>query len=179
MPLSEDIIVNVLMRDRVKLLAYIRSIVQDRHTAEDILQDISMIAVRSRDSINDEEHLSRWLRQTARHKALTVFSRSQRAPALFDEEILNLIESDWREYDTVPSDDLLDALQSCLDRLSPYGRQLIDLRYRQGLKGKTIAERVNRSVDSVYKTISRVHRALLNCIRKRMDGGLPQKGGGS
>src|SRR4051794_21632754 len=48
-PIDQESLVIVLLRDRVKLLAYITAIVRDNHLAEDIFQEVALLAVRKRD----------------------------------------------------------------------------------------------------------------------------------
>lgn len=173
MPVSEEQIVRILLRDRDKILAYVQSLVRDAHTAEDVLQDISMNALRSRDRIADEDHLLNWFRLAARHKCIAVLRQKTNRPAVISDELLDQLDAQWEMFDGHDSTEMMDALQSCRQRLSPYAKRLMDLRYIEGLTGQKLADMVNRKVETVYVAISRIHKALSQCIRKtlREEGG--------
>lgn len=169
MSISHDQIVRVLMRERVRLLAFIQVIVFDAHTAEDVLQDISALAINKSHEINSEQHLMLWLRRAARYKAMNL--RSKHQPFLFDSAVLDLIESDWSTHENASSSDTMQALEQCLAKLSPYSRSIIDSRYRDGHTGDELAEAVGRKVGSVYVQLSRIHRVLADCVRGRLAEG--------
>lgn len=168
MPVSEDVILHSLLKDRIKVIAYIRAIVGDHHLAEDVFQDVSMLALKSREQIESPEHLMKWLRTAARHKAINKVRDESKHAVVLDDELLASMDRKWGAYDQLASNDLTDALHECLNKLSPYARRLVDLRYTEGLTGKKLADVLNRKVQTVYVALTRVHRALSNCIRKSM-----------
>lgn len=168
MPISEEQIVQVLLRDRDKLLAYTQSLVRNPCQAEDIFQDVSLRALRSREKIEDETHLLRWLRLAARHQCIAVLRSNTRSPIVMSEHLLNAIDEKWRTIDEQSSSEMMEALRHCLDQLSPYAKRLVNLRYVEGLTGRKLADRVHRKVQTVYVAISRIHRALFNCIQNRV-----------
>jgi DNA-directed RNA polymerase specialized sigma24 family protein len=63
--MTQERAVLILMRERVKLSAYIWSFLRNEHVAEDVFQEVSMALLGHIDEIGDEEHLIRWLRQAA------------------------------------------------------------------------------------------------------------------
>jgi RNA polymerase sigma-70 factor (ECF subfamily) len=157
----------LLLRERVKLLAYIRAIVRDDHLAEDVFQDVAVLAVRKRDEIRDGRHFLAWMRLTSRHRALKVL-RQRRRQLLLDEGLLDRLDEQWAEHDLASADDLEEALRRCLDRLSPYARNLVRLRYAEGVSGVQLAEVVDRSLNAVYVALTRIHRSLGECIKRRL-----------
>ena len=155
------------MRERVKLLAYIRAIVCDHHLAEDVFQEVAVLAVRKRDEIRDGQHFLAWMRLAARHHALKVLRRQHRS-LLLDEALLDHLDEQWAEHDPSSTTDLVEALRSCVERLSPHARHLVKLRYADGISGLRLAEVVDRSLNTVYVSLSRIHRSLKDCIRQRL-----------
>jgi RNA polymerase sigma-70 factor (ECF subfamily) len=159
----------LLLRERVKLLAYIRAIVRDNHLAEDVFQEVAVLAVRKRDEIRDRRHFLAWMRLAARHLALKVMRR-QHQYLFLDESLLDHLDGQWAEQDPSSASDLVDALRTCLESLSPYARNMVKLRYVDGISGLQLAEVVDRSPNTVYVTLSRIHRSLGDCIRQRLAG---------
>ena len=168
MPIDQPTIVRTLIRDRARLLAYIWSIVHDGHIAEDVLQDVSVLAVEKRAEIESAEVLPAWLRTAARHRAMYALRQANRAPMSLDQHVLDLLEGEWSQRDALPTNRLMDALRTCLGKLSPKTRQIVDMRYGQALGSQQIANRLGRSLAAVYKTTTRAHSALADCVRRQM-----------
>jgi RNA polymerase sigma-70 factor, ECF subfamily len=132
-------VLRVLLQERAKLLAYIWAIVRDEHLAEDVFQDVSLLAIDKREEIHGEEVLMPWLRRTARYRALhAVQSRKQR-PVLLSEGILDALDECWEKYDAITAPTLVDALRHCMSRLTTHAREIITLRYVEGLNGAQVA----------------------------------------
>ena len=64
--------------------------------------------------------------------------------------------------------DQIEALRICLEELTPRSQKIVRLRYGQGMKGAELAEVFQRPLNTIYVAVYRIHRALADCIRKRM-----------
>lgn len=170
MPVDQKIITSTLLRDRAKLLAYIGSIVRDPHVAEDVLQEVSILALEKQGQIKDEAVLLSWLRVAARYRSLKAIEKKGRGPALMDGQLLDLMEPHWQEVDRLSMQETNKALQNCVEKLAPQARRLIELRYGAGLAVRDISVQLGRKTDTLYKTFTRVHAALARCMRKASGG---------
>ena len=168
MAIDSDTVLRLLLKDRAKLLGYIRSIVRDEHVAEDVFQNVSIVAVNKREEIESREHFSGWIRQAARFEALHELRRRDIAPITLDSTLLDLLEGSWSKQDTSHSADLAEALRACLESLSPYAQQLVSLRYTSNMSGQKLADAVGRGLNTVYVALSRTHRVLADCMRRRL-----------
>lgn len=166
MALNHDKIVRLLFQNRAVLLAYINAIVQDDHMAEDIFQDVSILAINKCSEIHDETHLNKWIRKAARDKSIDELRRLRRQPLQLSENVVVKLEGEWDAYGTSKTSSMVDALRLCLKKLSPYAAQLVRLRYVDGLTGNALATRVQRKTATVYVALSRVHRTLGQCVKK-------------
>ena len=167
MTLKEDKVVEIVFRNRLKLTAYVRSIVGDFHTAEDIYQTASLEAVRSVAKFNDAEHVVRWLWKVCRNESIKKLAEQKRRPLLLDEQTLEVVQSQFEKNSLMNSQDTYAMLEKCLKELSVFARQMIHLRYKKDLTGPDLAGALNRKVKSVYVTLSRIHRKLRECIVKK------------
>lgn len=165
MSIDQKIITMTLLRDRAKLLAYIGAIVRDPHIAEDVLQEVSMLALEKQDQIKDEQMLLPWLRVAARFKSLKAIEKRGRSPKLMDGQLLDLMEPHWQEVDRLSIQETNRALHRCIDRLAPQAQRLIELRYGAGLSVREISKQLSRKTDTLYKTFTRIHAALHRCMR--------------
>lgn len=166
--IGDEALVRILLRDREKVFSYCWSIVRNDDLAEEVFQEVSMLAVQKRETIKDEQHLAGWLRLAARRKSLEAVRARRGRPILLDEGLLDLLEVDWRRWDSTSSATLLDALRHCMAKLNVRARELIDLRYGQGLKSGQVAEKLHRKAQTVYVALTRIHQKLAECIRSRM-----------
>lgn len=171
MPVAESDLMRVLLREQSFLLAYIRSIVANQHLAEDVFQDISLLALEHRQKLESELHLSNWLRRAARHKALNAVQKKANRTSSLSKQSLDLLESEWDRVDALDRQEQVRRLERCIDLLPDPGRKLIRMRYKDGLVGKQIAERLERSTESVYMALSRLRVALKKCIESGSAGG--------
>lgn len=168
MPVPSDIVVQYLIQRRSRLLGYAWVIVADEHAAEDVFQDVSMAAVRKCDQIQDTEHLDRWVRHAIRLRGLEV-RRSRAAKAqLLSPEVLDILESGWARPARGSESDRMDALRRCIAQLTDSAREVVSLRYGQGMKSQQIADTLGRRVETVYKTITRAHVTLRQCVERRI-----------
>lgn len=154
------------------LLGFLRAIVGSRQVAEDLFQDLVVLVMRKHGEIPNAEALPGWARRAARFLALKALEKRARERPTMDEELIALIDDGWDDDGVRASPDpYLAALVACRERLPPHARELIALRYEQGIPGEQIAARLGRPLNTVYVTISRLHRTLEACIRARLRGG--------
>jgi len=168
MPLDSEKVLRLLLEDRSKLLAFIRAIVRDEHVAEDVFQNVSIAAMKKCADIESADHFPGWVRQAARFEALHELRRRDVAPVMLDASLLDLLEGSWAEIEDYNAADRSEALQKCVKQLSPYARKLITLRYASGKSGQKLADALGRNINTVYVALSRTHRTLAECIRRRL-----------
>ncbi|MBI1373742.1 MAG: sigma-70 family RNA polymerase sigma factor [Phycisphaera sp.] len=170
MAVEHDTVVRTLLKERAKVLAYVWAIVRDNHLAEDVYQDVSIAAINKRDEIESVDHLLGWLRAAARFKSLEALRKARRQPMTFDDDVLDMLEGAWGDRDRDDAGERLDALKSCMEKLTPYTRRLVELRYGLGMSGVDVAKYVSRDVRTVYMALTRTHNSLRECVRQRIDG---------
>jgi len=172
MALDRDTVVRLLMRERTKILAYVYAILRDHHAGEDVLQEVSVLAIDRCAEIEGEKHSLGWVRLAARFKALKALRQRRTQPVGLDDEVLDLLEGHWQRFDDTAASEMVDTLRRCLDRLTPNARRLVTMKYVDGLDGARIAERLDRQVRSVYTALSRIHRALSECLASEDSAGI-------
>jgi DNA-directed RNA polymerase specialized sigma24 family protein len=91
-------------------------------------------------------------------------------PRALSSDVLDALEAHWQQFDRQPDAELSEALRNCLDRLSPYARQLIETRYVEHKRGNDLARTLKRSLNTVYVALSRVHNTLRDCLRQQLAG---------
>ena len=166
MGLERDAIVQVLLRERVRLTASAAAIARDVHAADDIYQQVVLAALQHADQLRDARHVVAWALRAARHRALDLAHRRRLVP--LPDEVLDLMEADWADPDPGGWSDRAEALHRCLGRVADPAREVLRLRYADGLSAVAIACKLRRTADAVYQMLSRTHRALRKCVEREL-----------
>ena len=64
---------------------------------------------------------------------------------------------------------LQDLLDECKKELAECDRDLIERRYADGATTQSVAVEVGRSPDTVYKSLSRIHQRLFDCVNAKLE----------
>jgi RNA polymerase sigma factor (sigma-70 family) len=163
----QERVVGLLLSQRAMLLGYIVSIVRDPDLAEDVFQNAAIVILDKAAVVAKDEEFPVWARRVARLESLAALRRQKRTPALLDPSLLELIEDEWAAGDSEPAQ-ARKALRECLQKLSPYAQQLIHMRYVEELSALDVAERLNRSPNTIYVALSRTYRHLAECVERRL-----------
>jgi RNA polymerase sigma-70 factor (ECF subfamily) len=166
MGLEQSAVIQILLRERIRISGSVMPIVRDANEVDDIFQQVALKALQTRDHFTEPEHLLAWALRTARCRAVDLL-RDRKVQCL-DESVLDLLEEHWAHSPSREISDRIDALRQCLKKLPEPARSLLRLRYHEGLPCAGVAERLRRSVDAVYQRLSRVHRQLRQCVEQRV-----------
>jgi RNA polymerase sigma factor (sigma-70 family) len=142
--------------------------VGDEHLAEDIFQEVSIAAINKHSDIANEEHFGGWIRRAAKYQAITALRGRNRLPLFLPDDLLGEIELSWQRFDKKSDSDLRELLRGCLSELGPYAYQLIKTRYIDGKSGDEFAAAMQRSKNTVYVALARIHTSLKECIKRRL-----------
>ena len=168
--LKESDTVRALLSNRIKILSYLDSIVNDFHLSEDCYQDVCAAAVSKIDYFEDAEHLLRWSFRTGRNKAIDALRRRNRQPCGLEDTVLKALEGQWQTESTHSSfeSDQTYTLKKCLQELTENGRKMVMLRYHEGMKSGKIAALMGRKVETVYRSLGRAHVSLRECMKRQL-----------
>src|SRR6185369_15882559 len=108
MVVEADTIVQVLLRERLRVTALAAAVVRDVHAADDIFQQVVLAALEAAPRFRDTDHVLAWSFRAARHRALDL-ARSRRLQSL-PEEVLDLLESRWVDASLLAETDRGEAL---------------------------------------------------------------------
>lgn len=167
MGIQRESVIREFQRDRFRLLAYIRALVGDPLQSEDIFQEVSVVVLQKAEEFIPGRDLAAWCRGIARKLILQEREARRRLRSFEDDRILDLIDVAFVEQE---EGDLLDArrsqIRTCMERLSPSARELLDLRYVSGLSLRQLSERLGRSEAAVQVALSRLRRWLGLCVER-------------
>jgi len=162
---------SVLVREHMDmLLTYVRSMVRDSATVEDIFQETMLVAWRRFDDYDHSRPLAHWLRGITRKLVMAHYSRLHRRPLYCDESILEAIDERMAQIDSQKGDtwsDKVAALAQCLDLLPEPLRRSIKLFYENACKTEEVAEQTNTTREAAKKRLQRARGLLAECLRRK------------
>lgn len=139
--------------------------------AEDMAQEVFLVACRRADAFDASRPAGPWLRGIARNLARNAARR--RHPVFYlSGSALDWLEGVCQRVEARPGQawaDKLDALRECLAALVEGDRSYISLHYFQGHSYREIGERLQTSVENVRKRLYRARRRLADCVLRRLE----------
>jgi RNA polymerase sigma-70 factor (ECF subfamily) len=149
------------------IAAFIRMLIPDYQQAEEVLQRVAVTLVRKFDQYDPARPFGAWAVGVAKYEVL--YYRRERATDkhLFGDEIIDQIASRYEVF-AEDVDPVREALQKCLGQLKGRSRQVIELRYKRGMKSNSIADEMTLSAGAVRMLLCRVRETLRRCIERRM-----------
>ena len=160
----------LLTQHQRRVFAYIFTLVPNRTDAEDILQDTTITLWEKFETFEPGSDFVAWACQIAYWKVRNARRKYARSPIIHDDALLSSI-ADKLAATQKDRDDRHDALAQCLDKLSDRDHELVMSRYETDATVKDVAKHTGRTLDAAYKALSRIRRALLDCVTLRLEGG--------
>ncbi len=165
--LSIDAFLRLLTANNKSIYAYIYSLVPNHFDADDILQETVAFMYQHFSEFKPDSNFVQWAFKIAYYRVLSFYSKRNHTPLKFDSELLGLLANDAAE--SVTDMNLrLEALARCRTGLVEHDKLLLEMIYEKGLPVKKISERSDKSIYSIYRSLSRIHDILLRCIRRTL-----------
>jgi RNA polymerase sigma-70 factor (ECF subfamily) len=150
------------------LFSYLVALLANPAHAEEVFQEVCVIVWRMYDQFELGTDFVKWVSVIA-HNQVRKFRRQEKRSGFQ----LSEITCERLASDAARGADLFDfrrdALRNCLGKLAPGDRQLVQRCYSDSATSfKTIAEEAGRPVNTVYKALNRIRRALQQCIDRSL-----------
>ena len=136
-PAREQFVEQAMVDYESPLIAYATTILNDPDLARDVVQD-TFIRLCHQDPAKVRDHLKSWLFTVCRNRALDLLRKDQRIKAIDENRWRNVPDPGLQPDDRAETDDRLDHLMKLLDRLSSNQRDVIILKFQQGLSYQEI-----------------------------------------
>jgi len=157
---DEQAFMRLVERYHNRLLLYVRRLGADETDAEDIVQDVWVSAYRTLRRVYDAEAFPAWIYAVTRHHALSALRRRTRLPepvGMSDGELENVANQD--ETPDLTTDEAA-AVRRCLTRISVPHREVLVLRFFDGLSYDQMAAVLRCGVGTVRSRLHYAKRAL-------------------
>lgn len=152
------------------VVLYLSSLLPTQADVDDVLQESSVVLWREFSSFQSGTNFRAWAFRVAFNQVRAWRKRQQRDRLLFSEEFLSAIAEELNaEHEYL--DRRLQLMTQCIENLPPRHRELLSLRYHHGLSVDLLAEKFGKSIDAVYRLLSRIRTAVHHCIDLRVNKG--------
>lgn len=177
MDLAMQVKEQTFLKEKDRLLSFIRNRVSSTEEAEDILQDVFYQFVAGYDTIASLDRVTSWLFSVARNKIIDRYRRESVRPKRTDlghtaeagEDAPLTLQEILPDFGNTPEDSyiremLWDAIMDALDELPPDQREIFILNELEDRSFREIAEETGVSINTL---LSRKRYAILG-LRKKL-----------
>jgi RNA polymerase sigma-70 factor, ECF subfamily len=164
---NAELFISLLARNERLLGAYVLTMVPHPSDADDILQEAKVVMWRAFDQFVPDTNFTAWARKICFNQVLAFRKRRHRDRLDFSDAFLETVAMEIeRQADHYEQRER--ALQGCLAKLNQEHRNVLSLRYFEGLSIDDMANRLDRTTTALYRSLSRIRQALHNCITQTL-----------
>jgi RNA polymerase sigma-70 factor, ECF subfamily len=160
-----ELFVELLTLHQRTLYGFIYTLVPNPADAEDLLQQTSLVLWQKFDDFDPDRSFSTWACGIAHLIVLDYLRKKRRSRVVFSDELITRLAEDRRGRDDQQSLNPT-ALAGCIEELSEIDRKLIKLCYSVKRDITAAAAALGRPVASVYVSLTRVRRLLMDCLQR-------------
>ena len=160
-------LMRLMTQHQRRIFGYIYTLVPDRHDAEDILQETSVVICEKFAQFRPGTDFAAWACQIAYWEVRRARQKFARSKVIFNQEVVDAVAQTAAEL--LPEMSARhEALAKCLQKLHPRDRELLLTRYEPGSGVEQAAERSGRSLVAAYKALGRLRKLLLDCVTHQL-----------
>jgi RNA polymerase sigma-70 factor, ECF subfamily len=149
--------------------AFVHAVVRDSAAAKDLAQETALVLFRRFGEYDGQRPFVAWALGVAKFQVLGFRRDEARSFVTFDTELFDKFTELWAE--AAPAvDRRAEALQTCLERLAGRARQVVRLRYFEGLTAEEIGRQTGSNGAAIRMLLQRVREQLRQCIQKQASG---------
>ena len=145
-----------------ELQAYITFLIGNTEDAKDVLQETNRVLWRESGTYDLSRPFLPWAKSVAWYQVKTFRTLQSRDRLVFDEELLARVAQTANE--TADMNRMLEALETCFERLSRPQKAVVRARYFRGKEVNAIAHGLRCSVASVSMLLFRIRDKLGGCV---------------
>src|SRR6187402_757238 len=160
-------LMRLMTQHQRRIFGYIYTLVPDRHDAEDILQETSVVICEKFAQFQPGTDFAAWACQIAFWEVRRARQKFARSKVVFNDEVVEAIGQTAAEL--IPEASARhEALAGCLQKLHPRDRDLVLTRYEPGSGVEQAAARSGRSLEAAYKALGRIRKLLHDCVSNQL-----------
>lgn len=158
--------VRLLSAHSQQIFGFILALSPNRTDAEDIFQNASVALWKKFGVFQPGTNFRAWACQVAYLEVVEHRRRKSKLRQLLSDDALKVLAADAMKSEEV--DRRENALADCLEKLPQVDRKLIERRYFDAQSPKQIADLHSKSIHAVYRSLARIHDALMRCMQRTL-----------
>lgn len=163
--LKPEEFLRLFFANQASIFSYIFTILPDWSDAEDVLQETSIVLWRNFGEFQPDTNFRAWACKTAFYQVLSFRKRHKKIPLPLSQETIEALSEESNELSDV-LDDRLRALRTCVKKLKARDQDLLHRFYGVSTPTKVLAEQLGRPIGTITKSLTRIRRALLDCVER-------------
>jgi RNA polymerase sigma-70 factor (ECF subfamily) len=155
-----------LLPNQQAIRNFIYSIHPDAGDLDDIMQDTAVSLWEKFETFDHDRKFLPWAMRLAYFEVLRFRKKRSRDRLVFSAELVDMLAAESSDNDIAEPTRL--ALESCLCRLDPRSRAVIEARYGRGASISELASTRQESVHRLYRLLEKVRSMLVSCVRQKL-----------
>lgn len=160
------------LENRSRVWGFLMGLAKDPDRAEDLFQNTYLVICEKWRQYRPGTSFIAWALQIARYEFLASVDPARRPFVTVEMEALEsaAVAGMRAKLDGASESPAArrEALGRCVKEMAGKGRRAIELRYGRGLSCDAVAERLRTSLNALYSLLSRVRKALQECVERRL-----------
>ncbi len=156
-------------QSRGRLYGYLLAMVYDPHTAEELLQESSLVLWREFDKFEQGTNFWAWASIVALNRVRNWRRKKNRNAVIVSDDLVDSLAAQHADM-THELDDRWDTLQRCLQNLRDKDAEMIRKFYTENMTAQNLADEQGRSIFGVRKSIHRIRKQLHQCVDTQSAG---------
>lgn len=151
------------------LRAYLLAATSNLHETEDLSQIVWQVLWRKLDQFDEARPFKAWSFGVARLEVLKWRQGKARSREVLSEETLDRLADTSTNF----ADHLSERhvyLLDCIAELAGSSRRVVDMKYAEGRRSREIGELIKKSAEAVDMMLSRIRKALRECVDRKTMG---------
>jgi len=152
---------------RERLFGYVFSLMPKYQDAEDVFQKTSVVLWRKFEQVRPDGDFFAWACKVAYYEVRNFRRTHARDRLLFSDDVVAALAEE-RTLSAESISRRTEALQQCMQGLSPSHRELVYEAYAGHRSVGQLAEELGRAVQTVYNRLYRIRRILFDCVQQKL-----------
>ncbi|NUU78871.1 RNA polymerase sigma factor [Paenibacillus xylanilyticus] len=155
-------------------------IIKERTAAEDIIQEAFIKIIKNKPIFENEVKLKAWLKVVTRNTAINYLRKNKNNrnqldtdSVFIDMETINQTAASVES--TVETQMMQESIEFYLEQLKPEYRVLVELRWKEGLSYREMAELLDTSEEIVKQRLFRARGSIKKQLHKEWGGTIEQR----
>ncbi len=146
-----------------KLSAYINRKINNENDAEEVLQDVLLASLDAMRDYTGQSSFYTYIYSIAMHKVVDYYRRKKIRQVVFSripqiEDLMGMLNSPEQKYDTR---ELKERIARCFSLLKPRQREVLKLKYVEGLTVSQISQQTTDSTKSIESLLFRARKLFV------------------